>query len=107
MFLKLGGANGESGAKNTPKRLTCQASRNRSEHARQAASAVPVLEEHSRAFRRSSARLNEGHCCHLVLAEGDRFSVKPVLVFALKAAIGVAVCAGTILAMFAWTGASL
>jgi hypothetical protein len=78
MFLKLGAADGES-----------------------------KVEKHSRKFRRFPARVNVDHRRHSGLAEGDRFAVKPVLVFALEAAIGMAVCAGTILAIFAWTGASL
>jgi hypothetical protein len=65
------------------------------------------VEKHSRTFRRFSARVNLDHRRHSGLAEGDRFAVNPVLVFALEAAIGMAMCAGTILAMFAWTGASL
>jgi hypothetical protein len=78
MFPKLGAADGES-----------------------------KVEKHSRTCRGFSVGVNVDHRRHSGLAEGDRFAVKPVLVFALEAAIGMAVCTGTIVAVFAWTGASL
>jgi hypothetical protein len=41
------------------------------------------------------------------LADRERIQTKRVLVFVLEAALGAIVCAGTILAIFAWTGAGL
>jgi hypothetical protein len=41
------------------------------------------------------------------LAEGERLADKRVLMFALSMSFGAAACAGTILALFALTGAGL
>ena len=107
MFLKLGGVAGESKVKKHTKEIELPGYRNRTRHANQGPSGVPVREEHSRTFWPSSARVDEGHLHHSGMAERERFAVKRVLVFAVEVATGAAVCAGTILAIFAWTGASL
>jgi hypothetical protein len=41
------------------------------------------------------------------LAEGERLADKRVLMFALSVSVGAVACAGTILAVFALTGAAL
>jgi hypothetical protein len=41
------------------------------------------------------------------VAECEKSGMKRVLVFALEVAVGAVVCASTISAIFAWTGASL
>jgi hypothetical protein len=40
-------------------------------------------------------------------SERQRIAIKRLLIFALGITVAVAACAGTILAMFAWTGAGL
>jgi hypothetical protein len=58
----------------------------------------------------SSANVGEDHHHgRLVskLAEREWTAVKPVLTFALEVAVGAVASAGTILAIFAWSGASL
>jgi hypothetical protein len=42
-----------------------------------------------------------------VPSERQRIAVKRLLIFALGITVAAAACAGTILAMFAWTGAGL
>ena len=41
------------------------------------------------------------------LAERETSATNPVLMFALQLSVGVAAAAGTILALFAWSGAGL
>jgi hypothetical protein len=55
----------------------------------------------------SSARVEEGHHHQLRRAGPEGFAIKRGLVFALAVATGAAVCACTILAIFAWSGAGL
>jgi hypothetical protein len=55
----------------------------------------------------SSVQVGPGHRRHPRLSQRGELAMKRVLVFALEAAVGAVACAGTILAIFAWTGASL
>jgi len=54
----------------------------------------------------SSVMVGEGHRRHPCLSEGE-ILIKRVLVFALEMNLVAIACAGTILAIFAWAGASL
>ncbi len=58
-----------------------------------------------------SAKMGEVHHHHArlgsKLAEREWIAARPVLKFALEVAVGAAASAGTILAIFAWSGASL
>jgi hypothetical protein len=94
MFLKLAGGDAESNVKKHTREIDVLGYRNRTRHANHGPNGVPVSAD-------------EGRLHHFSIAERERLAVKRVSLFALEVATGVAVGAGTILAIFAWTGASL
>jgi hypothetical protein len=60
------------------------------------------------ASRLTSVTMANVHCSHPRPAEPcERLARKRVTMFALEVAVGVAACAGTILAIFAWGTASI
>ena len=54
-----------------------------------------------------SVRAGDGRQYRPRVAGREKLGVKRVLAFAVEVAVGAVVCASTILAIFAWTGAGL
>lgn len=94
MFLKLAAGDAESNVKKHTREIDVLDFRNRTRHANHGPNGVPVSAD-------------EGRLHHFSIAERERLALKRVSLFALEVAAGLAVGAGTILAIFAWTGASL
>jgi hypothetical protein len=88
MFLEPKGVAGKSKVRKHPKAI------------------MSFLVRYKGASGLSSMRI-DGHHHHSRWAEREAFTMKRVLVFALEAATGAATCAGSILAIFAWSGTSL
>ena len=69
---------------------------------------IDLLRRNKGVSRLTSLTIAKAHYSHPRSAEPyERLARKRVTMFALEAAVGAAACAGTILAIFAWAGASL
>jgi hypothetical protein len=69
---------------------------------------IDLLRRNKGASRLTSVTLAKVHYSHPRPAEPcGRLARNRVTMFALEVAVGAAACAGTILAIFAWAGASL
>jgi hypothetical protein len=69
---------------------------------------IDLLRRNRGASRLTSITIAKVHYSHPRPAEPcERLARKRVTMFALEVAVGAAACAGTILAIFAWGGASL